>query len=201
MAEVFLPYMELFRRPVTPTLEEVKEAGFDGVECHLIGSLRSIHRADALREKATHLGLKVRFHQGWSWQTGQRNLFNHLLRPLGALVPVGMPLAEQVLAARTDPVVVYGNLVGAQRQPNYLYQTASEHIDGRAYALPFGAYEERVVRSRLPGRLRHATCARVVAGCAQCLRTIAVFTRLLGYGLRFVAEISSIREGNTSLRL
>ena len=84
-----------------------------------------------MREEVAELGLGIRFHQGWSWETGQRNLYNVILRPLGALVPVGMSLAGQVRDVGTDPVVIYGSRVSEPFQSNYLYQTASEHIHDR----------------------------------------------------------------------
>jgi len=137
MSRVFSPYVELFWKRIPASLEEIKKAGFDGVECHLIGGLRSTKRVLRLREEVEELGLGISFHQGWSWQTGQRNLYNLILRPLGALVPFDMTIQEQVDTAGADKVVVYGNLVDYPYRANYIYQTASEHVDGRSYAMTF----------------------------------------------------------------
>lgn len=148
--KVFLPYVELFRHPVPASLKQIKDAGFDGVECHLIGSLRSSERVRDLRREASDLGLGIRFHQGWSWETGQRNLYNRVLRPLGALVPVGTSLVDQVRNAGEDLVVLYGNRVVEAVRPNYRYQTASEHLQGKAYAMDFRSFVNAVRHSGLP---------------------------------------------------
>lgn len=150
MVRVFLPYIELLWRCMPAPLEEIKEAGFDGVECHLIGKLRSPECIKKVREKVAELGLGIRFHQGWSWETGQRNLYNVVLRLFGALAPVGMSLADQVRDVGTDPMVIYGNLVGEQLRSNYLYQTASERIHGRFYAMAFPNFVSAVKSSKLP---------------------------------------------------
>lgn len=151
MAHVFLPYVELLWKRLPATLEEIKDAGFDGVECHFISRLRTPARVKELRKEVARLHLGIRFHQGWSWETGQRNLYNVVLHPLGALVPVGMPLVHQVYDADTDPAVIYGNRVSEPHQPNYLYQTCSEHIHGgRAYAMSFTSFVNAVKSSNLP---------------------------------------------------
>lgn len=150
MVRVFLPYVELLWKHLPATLEEIKEAGFNGVECHLIGRLRMPARVRELRKEVAKLDLCIRFHQGWSWETGQRNLYNVVLRPLGALVPIGMPLVHQVRDVGTDSVVIYGNRVSEPNQANYLYQTASEHIHGRAYAMAFPSFVNAVKNSNFP---------------------------------------------------
>lgn len=150
----FVPYMQLplpgkLREPYG-SLQAIKAAGWDGVEIHLIGSLRSLPALATAVGEATELGLEYRFHQGWSWRTGQRNFANVLLKLLGALVPDDETLQEQTRNAMAfgGPVVVYGNhLVGAPEGnlPGCIFQTASEHVDGHAYAM---SYDEFV--SRLP---------------------------------------------------
>ena len=131
----------------TSVAKENKSSWFDGVECHLIGHFLSTTRIIKLRKEAAELGLGIRFHQGWSWETGQRNPYNVILRILGALVPAGTSLARQVRGVGTDPVVIYGNLVDKPTQLNYLYQTASEHVRGRVYAMQFDRFMS-VVKSR-----------------------------------------------------
>lgn len=108
---------------------------------------RPTERIKRLREEVAKLDLGIRFHQGWSWETGQRDLYNVILRPLCALVPVGMPLYKQVRDVGTDQVVVYGSLVDEPSGPNYIYQTASEHIHGKAYTMKFEKFAS-VVRGR-----------------------------------------------------
>lgn len=143
---VYCPYVEILWRRSPGFLREIRRAGFDGVECHLIGRLLSPERVEALRDEAWRLGLEVAFHQGWSWETGQRNLFNRVLRPTGSLLPDGMPLARQVENARSRPVVIYGNHVTAPGARNYLYQTASEHVHGAQYVMPYETFVEEVQR-------------------------------------------------------
>ena len=150
MVRIFLPYVEIFWKCLPASLKQIKAAGFDGVECHLIGRLLSQERIRILREEIAEQELDVRFHQGWSWETGQRNLYNAVLRPLNALVPVGLPLTKQVSDVGSDPVVVYGNTVIEASQPNYLYQTCSEHVHGSSYAMAFTSFANAVKSYRLP---------------------------------------------------
>jgi hypothetical protein len=147
MPLVFSPYIELLWKHLPASLEEIKAAGFDGVECHLIGRLRSADRVQEVRREASRLGLRLRFHQGWSWRTGQRGLINMLLRPLGALVPHGMPLCDQVSAIGPNPVVIYGNLLHEDRD-KYRYQTASEHVNGGPYARAFKDFVQKALMDK-----------------------------------------------------
>lgn len=149
MPRIFLPYVEVLWKHIPASLEEIKDAGFDGVECHLIGRLRAPARVRELQKEVAQLDLGIHFHQGWSWETGQRNLHNVVLRFLGALVPVGMPFYEQVRDI-ADPVVVYGSLADEPSGPNYIYQTASEHVHGKTYAMTFTSFVNAVKSSRLP---------------------------------------------------
>lgn len=132
------------------SLKEIKGAGFDGVECHLIGQLRFPKEINEVRAMAEQLGLGIRFHQGWSWATGQRNLHNHGLFLLNQLVPIGMPLEEQLCYTNDDPVVVYGNHIHEFPPPHYLYQTASEHIHGKEFPIPFDEFLIKVHRFGIP---------------------------------------------------
>jgi len=142
--------MEVLWKKIPAPLGAIKAAGFDGVECHLLGKLLSPQRVMELREEAAKLDLGIRFHQGWSWETGQRIVHNYILRPLGALVPSGTSLAEQVVSVGTDPVVVYGSRVGEPTKPHYLYQTSSEFCHGKAYAKHFQDFVAAVIDSKLP---------------------------------------------------
>lgn len=148
--QVFSPYVEVLWKRMPAPLADIKAAGFDGVECHLIGGLRSPKRVNEVRNEAEQLGLGIRFHQGWSWQTGQRNLYNVVLRPLGVLVPVGESLAVQIRNVNGNPVVVYGNLAPEPSQLDCLYQTASEHVDGGPYTGKFVDFVHEVQSRRLP---------------------------------------------------
>lgn len=136
MVPLFLPYMEPIwkRMPslirVPATIAKIKEAGFDGVECLLIGRLLNPKRIQKVRDKAFKEELEIRFHQGWSWETGQRILPNYFLRALGALVPAGTSLIHQMHGIGFVPVVIYGNHVNEAARQNYLYQTVS-----RAWAI------------------------------------------------------------------
>lgn len=132
------------------SIKEIKRAGFDGIECHLIGGLRSSKRVAQVRQEAGDLGLDVRFHLGWSWETGQRNLYNIVARPLGVLVPVGMSLSEQVRDVGTDSVVVYGNQYNEPVRDNYVYQTASLFVDGKMYAGFYTNFLNAAQANRLP---------------------------------------------------
>lgn len=145
MVQVFLPYVEVLWKTMPASLPQIKEAGFDGVECHLIGGLRDSARVRVIREATRDLGLKLRFHQGWSQLTGQRNVFNTFLGLLGQLVPNNQLPKEQFKDVGDDPVVVYGNhAVMTPDQPNYLYQTASEHR-GTTYARPYTKFATAVL--------------------------------------------------------
>lgn len=151
MPSVFLPYLEVLWKCIPAPLKEIKLAGFDGVECHLIGRLRSPKRIAELRREVADLNLGIHFHQGWSWETGQPGFYNVVWRALGALVPVGASLDKQIPATSVDlrPVVIYGNLVKEPCRANYRYQTASEHA-GSGYAMPFREFVENVKERNLP---------------------------------------------------
>ncbi len=140
--------MEIFWKRIPAPLEEIKDCGFDGVECHLIGQLRSARRVLEILKEAETLGLELHFHQGWSWKTGQPNLYNMILRAMGALVPIGSSLEEQVKSIR-QPVVIYGNRVNEPSRENYRYQTASECTDSE-YAMSFGEFTQNVMNRNLP---------------------------------------------------
>lgn len=131
------------------SLSAIKDAGWDGVEIHLLGDLRSSHHLAGVVTKAIELGLEYRFHQGWSWRTGQRNPANVVLRALRALVPGDETLQEQLKNAmgQGGPVVVYGNHLAGDpsvNQAGCVFQTASEHVNGRAYAMPFREFRSRL---------------------------------------------------------
>lgn len=139
MAQIFLPYAEILRKSVTAPLKVIKDAGFDGIECHLIGSLLSPSRVRKLYKEAILLGLSVRFHQGWSWATGQRNTYNLILRFLGALLPQKLSFEESVRNAGETPIIIYGNRVSEKQKANYVYQTASDY-DHRRYPMSFNEF-------------------------------------------------------------
>lgn len=148
MPRVFLPYIELLWKRIPASLKEIKSAGFDGVECHLIGRLRSPQRVAELYGEATDLNLGVNLHQGWTWETGQPNFYNIILRAIGALVPVGTSLDKQI-PTDPNPAIIYGNLVSVPGRFNYRYQTASEHV-GSEYAMSFSEFTEIVKKRNLP---------------------------------------------------
>lgn len=146
----FVPYMRL---PIAGepygSLKQIKEAGWDGIEIHLIGEMRKQSCLAQVVMVASELGLEYRFHQGWSWRTGQRNWANVALRALGSLVPNDEPLQEQVRNAMIfgGPVVAYGNHLAPNPRVNQagcVFQTACEHVDGRAYAMPYLEFAERL---------------------------------------------------------
>lgn len=150
MPRIFLPYVELPCKRIPASLAEIRSVGFDGVECHLIGRLRSPQRIAELCREATDLNLDIHFHQGVSWATGQSGFYKVMLGAIGALVPVGTPLNQQIPKnVYAYPVVIYGNLVREPAQSNYRYQTASEHA-GSAYAMPFQEFSMIVAERNLP---------------------------------------------------
>ena len=149
--EIFFPYARIFRIPVFgATLKQSKNAGFDGVECHFIGDLLHEKNVIDVREEAYELDLKLRFHQGWSWRSGQRIWQNAVLRPLGALVPIDQPYAEQTRFAHNDPVVMYGNVAHTVQQPNYIFQTTSEFEDGKKYVSSISDFIPIMTEDKLP---------------------------------------------------
>lgn len=151
MVKLYVPYFEIHWMKLPNSLQVIKEAGFDGVEVFLIGKLLSPTRVEAVRKEACNLGLGIRFHQGWSWKSGQRNHLNWLmLLTRGGLVRQGTSLREQVEAVGGDPVVIYGNLAREMRERNYLYQTASLHVNGSRYAGRFNDFLDAVKELRLP---------------------------------------------------
>lgn len=146
---VFLPYVEVLWKQMPASLKEIKSAGFDGIECHLIGRLRSQKRLTEVCKEAVNLGLGFHLHQGWSWKTGQPGLYNSALRAMGALVPADMPLGDQIPDIGY-PAVVYGNHLNNQLgRSDFRYQTASEYsVPG--YAAPFEKFAAAAVERSLP---------------------------------------------------
>ena len=132
------------------SLSRIKRAGFDAAEAHLIGDLRSPECVALVRAEARDLGLMIRFHQGWSWETGQRSIHNRMLRWAGALVPEGKSLEKQLANAGTDEVVVYGSRIDEPSRSNYLYQTASEHVGGEEYVMPYTHFAQVAQQKRVP---------------------------------------------------
>lgn len=150
MLKFYSPYVEIMGRQLPAHPQVIKSAGFDGIECHLIGNLLNQKRVIEVYDMARRAGLEVRFHQGWSWQSGQRCIYNMLLAPLGQLVPVGQSLKDQLSPVGHVPVVVYGNRVRDERLQTYQYQTAAECIDGYRYAMRFGYFHEYALRHKVP---------------------------------------------------
>jgi len=149
MPKIFLPYVEILWKEIPVSLKEIRAAGFDGVECHLIGGLRYPKRALEVCEEARVLGLGVQFHQGWSKETGQPNMYNVVLNAIGALVPNGMPLKEQIFPEiRKYPVVLYGNSHNwvSESGWNCRYQTDSQYC-GEGYSGQFETFQNAVLRS------------------------------------------------------
>jgi Xylose isomerase-like TIM barrel len=147
--EFYVPYLEVLGMKPYGSLKDIKNAGFDGAEGFLIGGLRSVKRAEELVIKASEIDLGLRFHQGWTYESGQPNLFNYILGAVGALVSKGMSLEEQFSPVAGDHVVVYGNWADHSICGNYLYQTASQYQDGR-FGYSFGWFVERVKEYNLP---------------------------------------------------
>jgi Xylose isomerase-like TIM barrel len=146
----YAPYMEIMGTKPYGSLEDIKEAGFNGAECFLIGELRSERRANTIVEKASRLKIGLRFHQGWSRESGQPSMANNLLWALGALVPKHMSLEQQLDPAAADPVVLYGNFAGDYVCENYLYQTASLHAKSGGYVQTFDWFVSKVRTHKLP---------------------------------------------------
>lgn len=150
MVLVYSPYFEVLWKKLPNTLDNIKSAGFDGVEGHLIGNLRSNKRIVEVRDQVSGLGLGLRLHQGWSWANGQLIIENMILGLCGALVPNNMSLAEQTNGANKDSVVVYGSSLNELISANYLYQTASVYAKGGSYVSHFGKFVETVKKCQLP---------------------------------------------------
>lgn len=118
MIRVFLPYIRLHGLPIVATLREIKEAGFDGIEYHLIGSShRAVLRA---RARAHEFGLGFHMHQGWSLEENPTHWHNYLLALTGCLPRAGYTLNEHIPRSLielgfpgsiTTPVVVYANRI------------------------------------------------------------------------------------------
>ncbi len=147
--QVFCPYFKILWKEAPCSLEHIKAAGFDGVEFHLIGGIRSQKQVQRVRTRAQQAGLIIRFHQGWSRKTGQDHLTNRILGVLKQLVPNDTPLCVQTIFTGSYPVVVYGNHVQNGHKKNYLYQTASEHT-GHRYVSNLQGFVEKVKECKVP---------------------------------------------------
>lgn len=119
MIKVLMPYISLHGLPIVATLRRVKEAGFDGIEQHLVGA--SHHAVLATTRRAHERGLAVHLHQAWSLAENPTHWHNYVLKLAGCLPRTGYTLAEHVPfniveAAFHDgvtwaPVVVYANRI------------------------------------------------------------------------------------------
>jgi hypothetical protein len=150
--QFYVPYVAILWKSLpNVSFEKVRSLGFDGIECFLIGNLLSAEALKVVRAKASDAGLGIRFHQGWSWNTGQKILINYMLRPMRALTPEGSSLVEQFQNVGNDDVVVYGNLAMTENNipSNYVFQTASQHIDGVHYAMPISNFLTTVKKKKL----------------------------------------------------
>jgi len=122
MIRVYLPYIRLHGLPIVATLRQVKEAGFDGIEYHLIGSS---HRAVMETERrARELDLAFHLHQGWSLAESPKHWFIYALHLMGCLPRARYALKEHIPleilglgfpGSGQTPVVVY-----ADRMPEVL---------------------------------------------------------------------------------
>ena len=92
---LFIPYCALLGIPLFTTLRGAKEAGFHGVEIHLV-SFRSKRDALVCRHQAASLGLATHFHQGWSLEENPTHWYNRTLNALGYLPRSGYRLADHI---------------------------------------------------------------------------------------------------------
>lgn len=200
MIRVFLPYIELCYFPLAGTLGAIKRAGYDGVECHLVGSLLNHRRVLAIRHEAEELGLGFHAHQGWSFEENSFLPQNRILDLLGCLPHPGYTLEEHVpqkLILAHDPVVVY-----ADRFPEilghdgYRVQTCSVFNEAGKHKLPFPEFCASVKRHGFPvvfdtqHYLEYAAGAQGVGNLtSDPRRVLKSLTEGWEYLGRYVAEI------------
>lgn len=150
--EIYSPYLSILHASLPGTLEAISNAGFDGIECHLIGNLLREKPLAQVIDVANEQNLKIRFHQGWSWVTGQRIWQNWVLRVCGALVPSSHTFEEQTKLVDEYPVVMYGNVARTTRKSNYLFQSIAEFKSRKeaGYASSLQEFMDDVVAYNLP---------------------------------------------------
>lgn len=152
MVQVFSQYLNILWKEFPASLWKIKEAGYDGVECHLIGNLLGEEKIAQVEAEAKALRLELRFHQGWSWRTGQDIWQNWVLRFAGALVPSNLSFEQQTRHVNKYPVVMYGNVARTTLQKNYLFQSIVERRSRseKGYALTITEFWEVVSKHNLP---------------------------------------------------
>ena len=116
------PFGETFAARLGITLEGAEQAGFDGVEVHLIGMGR--RRILSTICQAGELGLTTTIHQGWSLTEGWQQWYNWALAATGCIPITRFKLAEHIPAGTAFPVVVSGErFEEAENHPNWWLQT------------------------------------------------------------------------------
>ncbi len=149
---VYSQFISILWKEFPGSLERIQEAGYDGVECHLIGNLLKSKKIAQVEAEADALGLELRFHQGWSWRTGQDIWQNWVLRFAGALVPSHLSFEQQTRHVNRYPVVMYGNVARTTLQKNYLFQSIAEcrSRSEEGYASTITEFWEDVSKHNLP---------------------------------------------------
>ncbi len=125
--ELAYPYLRVFGRTAA-SLEAIKEAGFAGVEIHLV-NYRNRRRANDLARDIKHaesLRLTVTVHQAWSLSDSPQHLFNWPLALFGYLPINSNDLKKHLGETKRYPVVVYADLMRQATQlsePTLFLQT------------------------------------------------------------------------------
>jgi sugar phosphate isomerase/epimerase len=115
-------YLTLNGHPAYGSVENIKKAGFDGIEIHLAGfrnnqstSNKDNRQVLKVINIARKLGLEVTIHEGWWWKAdGYGDIKNRILHLLGLLPKQGYSLQAHLPFA-TDDTLIAPSVVYAER--------------------------------------------------------------------------------------
>lgn len=134
---VYFPYFEFSGIPFF-SLRKIKNAGFDGVEIHLVGH-KGKDSVQKCIDRAQDLGLGVTLHQAWSLDENPTHSFNKVLDMFGYLPKRGYRLEDHLGSwIKEFPATVYADRwQELDENPNWRLQTSSHFEDDHSYRMSY----------------------------------------------------------------
>lgn len=152
-----IPHISYLGLPLYGSLDEARETGFDGVECHLVSFKQgNTSRVTRWLESSLRTGLVIHLHQGWSieesaeprWPPNQ----SEPLHWFGYLPSHPYQIFDHVPEEVTVPVVAYPDrYLELKGRENFWFQTAATYSgSGGTVNLDYGKFVELVQELHLP---------------------------------------------------
>ncbi len=148
--EYFIPDISMIGATITHKCELARDAGFDGIEVFLWQN--ELTSLSEWRAKASLAGLKLQFHEAWSYDESPK-ISNWVLHHLGALPQVSGEGLDWCQVIEEEPLVVYAHHMRDWRRlrGNFRFQTFSLlNSVTREFSMHISDFLDLALRLELP---------------------------------------------------